>query len=240
MTTAFLLERVMPTLRHYALELTVNLTPCVWLALALPWLRGMNVRSRWLLALWAGAFLGFYVSYYYTMEDWWYLRFVLPAFPALAIAAAQAMEIWLPPRRWVGALVGAAVLGNAVWQAERLHVLATEADHRVFPQTTAWFRDEAPPDAVVFAFETSAALFVETGVTVLRFDQVEPEVNERAARIALAAGRPVYAALLDLPENAGWHARLPAGEWSEVQSFRHVAIFRLTALGGPAVRPLQN
>ncbi len=240
MSTAFLAERVAPTLAHYAVELTVNLTPLIWLCLALPGLHGMEARRRWLLGLWAVAYLGFYVSYYYTVEAWWYLRFVLPAFPALAIAAAAVAEAWLPRRRWVAAFVVTVVLGNAVWQAGRLEVLATEADHRVFPQTTAWFRAEAPPDAVVFAFETSAALFVETGLTVLRFDQVEPDVNERVARQALAAGRPVYAALLDLPENATWHARLPAGQWVEVQRFRHVALFRLESLAGQGGRPLQN
>ena len=34
------------------------------------------------------AMFGLYAFYYHTSEEWWYLRFVVPAFPALVLAGA--------------------------------------------------------------------------------------------------------------------------------------------------------
>jgi hypothetical protein len=52
-----------------------------WLA----W-RGQHARWRVVVTLWVGAVFGTYAFYYHTSEAWWYLRFVLPAMPALVVA----------------------------------------------------------------------------------------------------------------------------------------------------------
>ena len=43
----------------------------------------------------SAAFVAFYVWYYFSASDWWALRFLMPAFPALILAAlawTQAMS----------------------------------------------------------------------------------------------------------------------------------------------------
>lgn len=92
----FRLEYAPPALRNYAQWLPVLLTPGIALLLVAPW-RSLR-ESRQLIAIlasWVAVFLGFYVFYYHTHETWWYLRFILPAFPPLILALLLAARGWL-------------------------------------------------------------------------------------------------------------------------------------------------
>ena len=83
-TSAYFGARFVPgTLLHYARWLPVLFTPLVALNLGLPWIQRESPRTRWLLGMWILAFAGLYATYTCTHETWWYLRFLLPAAPAL-------------------------------------------------------------------------------------------------------------------------------------------------------------
>jgi len=83
--SAFSFSLVPRTLLHYLHWLPALFTPVVLLAVGLPWVKGAAPRAAAALGTWALAFLAFYSAYYNTHETWWYLRFVLPAAPALVI-----------------------------------------------------------------------------------------------------------------------------------------------------------
>ena len=45
-----------------------------------------------MLGLWAGLLTGLYAFYFHSGETWWYLRFILPAFPVLILAALVVLQ----------------------------------------------------------------------------------------------------------------------------------------------------
>ena len=118
------------SLAHYAKWMPILLTPFGLLALGLP----LCVRRfpRWtiLLAAWGLPIVGFYAFYFHTHEIWWYLRFVLPAFPAFWMAALLVANDLLRRAHWrrfapsgslraglAGVLLGAVVFSYAWhWQ----------------------------------------------------------------------------------------------------------------------------
>lgn len=95
------------TLLHYALGLPQLLTPLVCLSAGLPFLARGEPRRVAALIAWIACLLGFYSFYSYTQETLGYLRFILPAFPALAVGSllvlraaldtqpAQKLRAWL-------------------------------------------------------------------------------------------------------------------------------------------------
>src|SRR6185436_1727007 len=108
----FRLEHVWPNLQRYPVWLLQTETPLVLLALAAPWLirdQFARRRSFWLLAF-AVAVFACYIPYE-VFDAWWYLRFVLPAYPALLVLTAVGLM----------ALLGRA---GTVWQHTGVAVVA--------------------------------------------------------------------------------------------------------------------
>jgi hypothetical protein len=92
----FKVEHVWPNLQRYSSLLLQTETPVVLLALATPWLMRDPLSRRraiWLLAF-AGAVFACYIPYE-VFDAWWYLRFVLPAYPALLVLTAAALTVLL-------------------------------------------------------------------------------------------------------------------------------------------------
>lgn len=247
MSGAFGWEWVGPTLGHYLVQFPVNFTPLVALALAAPFLSDAERRVRWALAAWAGLFLAFYAGYFFTHLAWWYQRFLVPAYPALAILALLALRAWTERRGLrlfaagggtkgilAGAVLVACLAVPAAVQGRRLLVLHPADGNSRYTELAQWATANLPADAAIFAFETSTALFHHSGFTILRFDQVERSDNERVASRLLAEGRPVYAVVFHLAEQAEINLRLPEGEWREVRRLGHMEVRRLEALAPAA------
>ena len=94
-----------PNLSHFAWWIPALLTPLVVAALGAPLVRPARQRDLAVLGLWALLLIGFYACYYHSGETWWYLRFILPAFPVLILAALHRKakgRIETPYRRGVG------------------------------------------------------------------------------------------------------------------------------------------
>src|SRR5262249_1349267 len=92
----FKLEHVWPNLQRYPVWLLETETPIVLLAPFTPWLMPdplLRRRAWWLLAFVAAVFIC-YIPYD-VFEAWWYLRFVLPAYPALLVLTATALSALL-------------------------------------------------------------------------------------------------------------------------------------------------
>ncbi len=249
MSGAFGWEWVEPTLRHYLVQLPVNFTPLVALALAAPFLPVAESRVRWALAAWAGLFLVFYAGYFFTHLAWWYQRFLVPAYPALAILALLALRAWTERRGLrlfaagcgakgvvAGAVLVACLAVPAAVQGRRLLVLHPADGNSRYTELAQWATSNLPAEAAIFAFEPSTALFHHTGFTVLRFDQVEKFDNERVAARLLELGRPVYAVVFHLAEQAEINRHLPDGEWREVRRRGHMEVRRLVSLANSADR----
>lgn len=243
MRAAFSHEWIAPTAWHAVVQLTIAFTPVIWLACVGPFVRSTDRRVRGVLAMWVVVYFAFYAVYYYTHLTWWYLRFVLPAYPALAVLAVLGLrEVakgngwrlfeWGAGQRAVFASVALtfAVAVNAIYQDRRLLALHSADGSGLYTELAHWMKTTLPPGSVVFAFEASAALFHHTDFTILRFDQVDAGENARVARHLRQSGVPVFAVVFDLEEQIETNARLPEGGWTRVRSFAHIDVLRLESL----------
>ena len=236
---SFGLVNLLPTLAHYAAWLPVLLTPLGLLALGLPFLGRQQPRFSTVLATWALVFAIFYLFYAHTRDGWWYLRFLLPAFPPLLVAALLVARRLVPrlrltPRAWWLAPAAAAILLHGAAWSRYLHAYTIGHGEKVYPLVAAWLQQHLPANAVVAAMQPSGAVFYYTDYTFVRWDMIAPADFQRIARACSAAGRPVYAVLYPF-EIEDWKAfeQHLTGHWSQVGAVRHVSIWRLDSLDAP-------
>lgn len=222
----FAASYAIPTLRHFAYWLAV-LLPAI--LLLLPIVAAWRARSRALLALglWFTAITGTYLFYAVSHETWWCLRFILPAVPALILAALVGLQTFSAPVRRVGALVIVvwAIAVSAFWTRRLWHLQMKEYD-AVYPLAAAKAKEVFPANALVAAFAASGALYFYTDFAVLRADQIDPLDFERYAALARGAGRPIRAVLFDGFDDTVRRERMP-GNWRKVATVKNVTLWEL-------------
>jgi 4-amino-4-deoxy-L-arabinose transferase-like glycosyltransferase len=223
------------TLRHYAHWMPVVFTPLVWFFLGLPIAAWRSREARFLLA-WGAAYLGFYVSYFHTHEDWWYLRFVLPAAPAF-IGGALWVVRWIARRATAGwtphpaAAMAAFLLALAGIGAtelrwdKRWQVLAVGHGEAGYRLAMDWLKIHAPPNAVLTVMQASGAAFYYTDFIAVRWDQMSPQLFPEVAAAAARDGRPIYAPLFPFETESALHERMP-GRWDRMGQVRDIVIWR--------------
>lgn len=239
-TTELGFSHVLPTLVHYAKWLPVTLTPVVFGFFALP--RGTSRRPAVFLILWVFAIFGFYSTYLFTRDDWWYLRFILPAAPALVVGGMLGlrgcMRRWMTPRRSLALAAAAslAVVLHAARSNEKFGTLLAGEFESVYPKTCTWLRENLPADALIVSMQTSGALHYYTEFTYLRWDQIPPEQLPHVLDAVRTSGRPLYAALFPFEiEEWGFFGRFP-GPWIQISNLRHVSIWKWEP-GAPLAPP---
>jgi 4-amino-4-deoxy-L-arabinose transferase-like glycosyltransferase len=237
--SAFALANVPASLRTYAEWLHVELTPLVVLAPGLPMLSRRSPRLVAVLALWIAGFCGLYAFYYNTHEAWWYLRFLLPAFPPLLVAVllvGRRLLDLLPADRWfsrspalaaAGLTVAVLVLAHNVSWVEKLEAAEAGRGERAYYEAATWARAHLPANSALVAGQTSGALFHYTDLPLLRWDMLP---QERFALVVAALQRrrqPLYAVLFpfEVEDDRVLSERLP-GAWTQVGAVRHVTIWR--------------
>lgn len=235
---AFEFRWVEPSLALYAEWIPRMLS---WGVVLLPLAALFSLRSRGrilaALLLWWVAFAGFYAAYSVTHEVWWCLRFLLPAFPALVLAAMVGLENltqWTPARfrdrARVGLLAGVGVMAvtSAVYWNRALHVAVTGRLDLHYREAGTWVRDHVPEDAVVSCMVTSGALYYYASVATLRYDGISTEVAERYLQRLRHTNRPTYALLFpfELEPAKAVHG---SDRWEKVRQFGDITLWRLHA-----------
>lgn len=219
------------TALHYARWLPALLTPLVVAALAAPW--HPTAPRRWIAVhfTWVAVLFSFYLFYYFTHREWWFLRFVLPAFPSLLILAGLGAETLT--RRVshpaVRATLGLAAAGIIALNA---HTRWRDLDLRGIGEAGARFQElravverSVPANGVVLIAEGSGALYFASSNCIVRWDAIDdawPRLREGAAR----AGRPVYAVLFEFEGVTKFRAAVP-GPWRRVDRERFATLWRL-------------
>lgn len=204
MSTAWAPSFIWPTLVSYAQWLPVMFTPVVVAAFAAPWLGDFAPRARAVLGLWAGAYFVFYAAYWCTYDNWYNMRFVLPALPAVLVLglhvcrAALARTPWTffpadPAHAplWPSVALTALLLGITASDTARREVLFWAHAARAHRVAVDWLRERAPANAIVIARHASNAVWHYTDFQLLRPDNEttrSPHFLERLSR----TGRPIY------------------------------------------------
>lgn len=233
-SSLFKLEYLTLVLPHYIQWLSIYLSPPIWLLfLAHAWLGPRGARDKWLLATWVWSFLGFYAFYRHTHETGWYLRFILPAFPALVVGALlsarglTARFSFLTMR--LGAALGVLLLGiyvgHCFYQGDFVPEgrYSKEQDYQL---GCKWARQHLPADAIVGCMQQSGSLFYYTNFDMVRWDQFDsPDLFQSWNEKRYQLGRPLYAAVHDWEKQRALEEKMP-GTWIRIGDVHNVSFWK--------------
>lgn len=223
------------TLAYCARWLPLLLSPVVLMAPFAAAAGGEDRSVRWALVAWAAAYLGFFAPYRWTHEAWWFLRFLLPAAPALIVAGLGALQraadsLEAAVRRPVGvyaaACLAAAVAVEALQTGPFREAWGIGRGERKYGRVAAWISPNLPRDAVLLTVQASGALFYYTDFTLVRWDQLGGAWARRVDDAVRRDGRPLYAVLFPFEEKA--LGALP-GKWVRVGGVEDVGVWRRDA-----------
>ena len=182
-------------------------TPIVLIGLAAPFAAWLERRTDhrapssipgWIGLAFAAVVIACYLPYS-PFDEWWYLRFLLPAIPVLLLLTTPLLVRMaaLAPAAARGPLLaaGVALLG---W-----HYLATATERLVFDlrrieqrylAAGAFAARGLPAKAVLLSMQESGSLRLYGGRATVRFDRLDPRWLDEAVRFLDRAGyRPYFA-----------------------------------------------
>jgi 4-amino-4-deoxy-L-arabinose transferase-like glycosyltransferase len=235
---AFRTEYFAATLRHFVRWLAVFL-PAIFLLLPFAVFFDARARTRTLLALalWFGGITSLYLFYAISQEAWSCLRFLLPAVPALIIAALRGLQavtrhVKVFKDRRVHAALSFALAAWALaagWHwTEKFGLRYIQTYEQPYADACIAARTQLPPNALIVAFQVSGALYFYTDRAVLRWDALHGREFFDVAALASSAGIPLCAVLFDTEEKPALREHCP-GEWTKISTHRSISLWRLVS-----------
>ena len=192
----FRLDHVWPNLQRYPKWLLDTETPIVLLALAAPWLVRDESRRRslWLLACVAAVF-ACYIPYE-VFDAWWFLRFLLPAYPPLLVLTAAAIAALLMkcPPRWRIAGTGAVAVIAVVLVRGAIdgYAFGLRDFERRFRLAGEYVHSHLPANAAIVTAHESGSVRFYSGRPTLFWRALPPEALDTALAFLRAEGLRPY------------------------------------------------
>ena len=133
---------------------------------------------------------------YMPFEAWWFLRFLLPAWPAMCLGSAALVVRIARARRVAVRATAYAILAGV--GAHNLYYASThgafptgEGEHR-YVSIAKMVEQATEPEAVIFAGQHSGPIRYYAGRTTIRFDLLDPAWLDRAVQWLNSQGRRPY------------------------------------------------
>jgi hypothetical protein len=199
---------VLPNAARYFEWTTASHTPWLIAGLAAPCMarhRGAALAGVLLVA----ATLGVYLPYV-VFDDWWYIRFLLPAI-AWLLTMAAVVTVWLSDRlptvlRAPTLIAFVALLASwSVGEADRRAAFRLQALERPFRDAGAAAR-HLPRNAVVVTLRHSGSVRYYSGRPTVTWDTLDPPWLDGAVNFLTASGRPAFL-LLEASEEPAFRTR---------------------------------
>jgi len=169
-------------------------------------------RRQRLLLTWAAAIVVFYLTYEPSLQGWWRLRFLLPAFPAMLMSAmlvaresSAELRRRFGRRKWHGYATAAILAGLMIWSvSSSVYYVVTrelwtkgrgEAD---YPAAVAWAEAQVEPDAVILCMQASGAMTFYGHLPIVRYDYLFEESGARLLEGAAKGEINLYALLFNV------------------------------------------
>jgi hypothetical protein len=196
----FAVSRIPASARLFAIWV-LETSPVAWIglvALLVPasrlWVHSGNARTAWLLRIVVASAVSVYLLYE-PFSDWWYLRFLLPAWPAIFVAAAVAIDaVRTRGRAWAMITVGltmVAGVSGVVTARNRAAFNVGEGERRYV--TIARLVDASTDaSAVILTSAHSGTIRYYAGRETLRFDGLDQAWLDRAIAWLASHGRHPY------------------------------------------------
>ena len=190
--------------RNYSEWLISTETPLAMLglfSLAFPFARLWTTRRArdvsWLLAGCAAIVWGSYLAYV-TFYDWWYLRFLLPAWPMMAIGSASIVAACYRLSGIWARLIAVGILifvgGHGVMTAIQRHVFALAAEEVEYVEAARAVAAYSGPDDVIISRQFSGSTRYYAGRLTLDMTYLadQPEWLDRAVQWLNERGHHCY------------------------------------------------
>jgi len=220
----FRADRAGTNVLHYFGWLSESQTP-----LAIAGLMGLFVPARFfrkapvegrglLAALCAGAIAGY--LFWLVFDAWWYLRFLLSAWPAIFITIAW-LVAWPSGRsfnRWGLAVVVALGL-YGLWFANRVGIFDIGEGDRRYVAAARLVANATPANSLIFSMQHSGTVRFYGSRMSLRYDYLEPRWLDPAVRWLVERGVHPYF-LLDDWEVPEFQKRFAASELGKLNVAR--------------------
>jgi dolichyl-phosphate-mannose-protein mannosyltransferase len=220
---------------RYPSWLIATQTPFILLGLLAPmWIARHRARASLAIAAIAFSILLVATYLFYTVfDDWWYIRFLLPALPiVLVFSVAVALDA-LPRRRGPAAIAICAVL--IPWQvqiARARQVFDLQALESRFRLTGAYAAQHLPGRAVVLSVQQSGSVRYHGDRQTIAWDAISVDRLDATLERLRTAAHPPYLALEE-EEEARFRARFPGQrfgrlDWppmAEIRAPVHVRIY---------------
>jgi hypothetical protein len=212
---------------HFVFWILSYVGPVVLCAIALPFFSRGRTREWAIHAVWFAVLFLPYTVYQPAGDAWWYLRFLLPAFPSLILLATAGLSmLWeyfasITNGRWPRALSRAAaltiILLSVGWMGTatlRLPIFDQRSGEKIYPDAALWARDHVPGNSIIICSGFSGAIYYYTDLPIVRWDGFAADKAKAFLDAASAQNRPLYAILW--PYEVDDALRRVGGNWSKV------------------------
>jgi dolichyl-phosphate-mannose-protein mannosyltransferase len=193
-------ENVLPNLARYARWFFESQGPLPLLFLASPFIRGGRTDVRpyvgVLFILFIAIVLACYLPYL-RFDDWWYVRFLIPAFPLMFILAADAVlrlssRATPAARAAIMAALALGLAGYGLRESLRRDVFAIGHGEQKYAEVGRYAAQLLPPNAVVYSMQHSGSVRYYSNRLTLRLDYLDPQWLDRSIDYLRAAGYDPY------------------------------------------------
>ena len=192
---------VAANLARYPAWLIETESPLIVLALAAPWSvpRDRAGTRLAMVALGSSALVVLTYVAYSVFDDWWYLRFLLPALPVLLVYSAAVLLGLVPPRtrRFAAAALCIALGGWYLRVAASRHVFELRTLESRYVLAGRFAARELPQDAVVIAGAQSGSIRYHGRRPTIAWEGVPPNRLDAVAAALRGAGHAVFIVLED-------------------------------------------
>lgn len=223
----FSLSNIETNVRHWLVWIAETQTPLVFVGWAALYVGSRRLwdspdarRAALLLGCLAAAVVGIYVSYQ-PFDSWWFLRFLLPAWPALVLGTGAVL--WAVLVRVPGILKFAiilAIVGLGAWTisvADDRGVFAARDSERRYPAAAALVERFTMVNDVVISGLHSGSVRYYAGRLTLRYDQLDERSLDQVIGWLRDRGIHPYV-LLDEDERKTFSERFgSASAWAQLE-----------------------
>ncbi len=192
-------EHVVPNLDRYPRWLLTTQSPFIYLGVAAPFLTRAKSYA-WLLLAFAAIVILSYIPYgYFERDNWGYLRFLLPAYPALIVLSLVAGAALLrradPDARRSAIVAVIFVIALAGWQAYesvRRNTLGLRPVEQRYVDVGRYIATGMPSDAVLIAALHSGSIRYYSGRMTIYYPKLHFTELDRAVAALTGMGRRPY------------------------------------------------
>jgi hypothetical protein len=239
LSDAYVLSYLLPNLQRYPRWLVSVETPLALAGVASLFVPNRRVwptpsarRSLWLFAPFTAAVWMSYL-FYVPYDAWWYLRFLLPSWPLMALGTASLAAALFrggsPARRAAALAIVGAVIASGVAQARRREIFSLARVEAKYVQVANVVETITTENDIVITSQYSGSLRYYAGRLTLQWESLDGAWLDRAVAWLAARGHRVYLVLEETevePFRTRFAARNSIGrvDWLPLVSFRGGAV----------------